>query len=174
MRRRSLIAALLLSTLIAAALAAPTGISTIYTAVRPPSFGPYTIGIVTLSDITITGSQGGYDECSALATVNYTDASQNPLVFNVTGLLSQSDHSVFSFTGIQYGTWTFPGGSPTLDFLAINYTSANKEGHVSGGSKYVTRLPHCVFVTVWSGTASGRLKSTSISSSQHRRLSALL
>jgi hypothetical protein len=125
---------LLLLTLLASAVASPVRIST--TSLGPPSFGPYTFGIVTVSDITITGSQGGYDECTALATVNYTDSSNNPLVFNVTGLLSQSDHSVFSFSGAQYGTWTFPGGSPTLDFLVINYTSSNKEGHVSGGSKY--------------------------------------
>jgi len=134
MRQRTLTALLLLPMLVAATLGSSTRIST--ASLGPPSFGPYTFGIVTVSDITITGSQGGYDECTALATVNYTDASNNPLVFNVTGLLSQSDHSVFSFTGVQYGTWTFPGGSPILDFLVINYTSSNKEGHVSGGSKY--------------------------------------
>jgi hypothetical protein len=134
MRRRIANTMLLLSMLMAAASAIPSRITT--TSLRPPSLGPYTIGIVTVSDITITGSQGGYDEITALAAVNYTDASNNPLVFNITGLLSQSDHSVFSFTGVQHGIWTFPGGSPILDFLVINYTSSNKEGHVSGGSKY--------------------------------------
>jgi len=90
MRQHAVFAALLLLMLLAAALASPTRIST--TSLGPPSFGPDTFGIVTVSDITITGSQGGYDECTALATVNYTDASSNPLVFNVTGLLSQTDH----------------------------------------------------------------------------------